>query len=278
MATEDRVEGMQAFLEKRRPDLQGPLMPNVYQPRLRRARAIATGFRCAARASALQRRRRATRRERLRAAARARPTVPYHYHLANEELLVVLRGQPDLRTPEGWRRLEEGEVVAFPVGERGAHQLVNRTDEHVRVLIVSEMRDPEVAVYPDSGKIGAREHAPGSGREGCGSTSTRTTTGRLLGRRAAAGGPEVERPVGGGRRRRGHDGRRHRPGGLPGGLRDAICTTRSRGCARARHRADRSGLRKRAGSAAAGRREEATRRSRGCIRARSSTRSRPASS
>ncbi len=52
----------------------------------------------------------------------------------------MLRGQPDLRTPEGWRRLEEGEVVAFPVGERGAHQLLNRTDEHVRVLMVSEMR------------------------------------------------------------------------------------------------------------------------------------------
>jgi uncharacterized cupin superfamily protein len=91
---------------------------------------------------------------------------PYHYHLANEEMLVVLRGKPDLRTPEGWRRLEEGEVVAFRVGEQGAHQVVNRTEENVRILIVSEMRSPEIAVYPDSGKIGPREHAPGSGREG----------------------------------------------------------------------------------------------------------------
>jgi uncharacterized cupin superfamily protein len=91
---------------------------------------------------------------------------PYHYHLANEELLVVLHGTPDLRTPKGWRRLEEGEVVAFPVGERGAHQLMNRTEANVRVLMISEMRYPEVPVYPDSGKIGVREHAPGSGREG----------------------------------------------------------------------------------------------------------------
>jgi uncharacterized cupin superfamily protein len=93
-------------------------------------------------------------------------TFPYHYHLANEELLVVLHGRPHLRTPEGWRQLEEGEVVAFPVGERGAHQLVNRASDPVRLLMISEMRSPEIAVYPDSGKVGAREHAPGSGREG----------------------------------------------------------------------------------------------------------------
>jgi uncharacterized cupin superfamily protein len=93
-------------------------------------------------------------------------TFPYHYHFANEELLIVLHGRPHLRTPDGWRQLEEGEVVAFPTGERGAHQLQNRTDEDVRFVMVSEMRNPEIAVYPDSGKVGAREHAPGSGREG----------------------------------------------------------------------------------------------------------------
>jgi uncharacterized cupin superfamily protein len=88
---------------------------------------------------------------------------PYHYHFANEELLIVLRGRPHLRAPEGWRQLDEGELVAFPVGERGAHQLVNRTDEPVRLLMVSEMVGPEVVVYPDSGKVGARERAPGTG-------------------------------------------------------------------------------------------------------------------
>jgi uncharacterized cupin superfamily protein len=93
-------------------------------------------------------------------------TFPYHYHLANEELLIVLGGRPHLRTSEGWRQLEEGEVVAFPLGERGAHQLANRTEAAVRFLMISEMRSPEIAVYPDSSKIGVREHAPGSGRVG----------------------------------------------------------------------------------------------------------------
>ncbi len=93
-------------------------------------------------------------------------TFPYHCHLANEELLIVLAGRPDLRTPEGWRRLDEGDVIAFPTGGLGAHQLVNRTDGDVRFVMISEMRSPDIALYPDSDKVGVREHAPGSEREG----------------------------------------------------------------------------------------------------------------
>jgi uncharacterized cupin superfamily protein len=91
---------------------------------------------------------------------------PYHAHLANEELLIVLRGRPHLRSPEGWRQLAEGEVVSLPVGERGAHQVQNRTDTPVRILMVSEMNAPEISIYPDSGKVGVLEHAPGSPGEG----------------------------------------------------------------------------------------------------------------
>jgi uncharacterized cupin superfamily protein len=90
-------------------------------------------------------------------------TFPYHFQLANEEMLIVLRGEPHLRTPEGWRRLDEGELVAFPVGERGGHQLHNRGDEPVRVLVISEMRAPELSFYPDSGKFLAGDRPPGRG-------------------------------------------------------------------------------------------------------------------
>jgi uncharacterized cupin superfamily protein len=91
---------------------------------------------------------------------------PYHAHLANEELLVVVGGRPSLRTPEGWRELAEGEVVAFVRGERGAHQVVNRGESPARILIVSEMNAPEVTLYPDSGKVGAFGRPPGSPGEG----------------------------------------------------------------------------------------------------------------
>ncbi|MEA2321657.1 MAG: hypothetical protein QOD81_1507 [Solirubrobacteraceae bacterium] len=39
---------------------------------------------------------------------------PYHLHHANEELLIVLAGRPEVRTPAGRERLEPGAVVAFP--------------------------------------------------------------------------------------------------------------------------------------------------------------------
>ena len=43
-------------------------------------------------------------------------------------MLIVLEGAPSLRTPDGERVLERGEVVSFPRGEGGAHQIVNRSD------------------------------------------------------------------------------------------------------------------------------------------------------
>jgi uncharacterized cupin superfamily protein len=88
---------------------------------------------------------------------------PYHYHLVEEELVIVLAGRPRLRTPEGWRQLGEGEVVSFPAGEAGAHQLVNETEEPVRFLAVSTHGTPDIAIYPDSNKLGAYEKRPQGG-------------------------------------------------------------------------------------------------------------------
>lgn len=88
---------------------------------------------------------------------------PYHYHLTEEELLIVLTGRPSLRTPDGWRDLEQGEVVAFLRGEVGAHQLLNRTEQTVRFLALSTSGDPDIVIYPDSGKLGAFERQPHGG-------------------------------------------------------------------------------------------------------------------
>jgi uncharacterized cupin superfamily protein len=82
--------------------------------------------------------------------------VPFHFHHASEELLVVLRGQPTLRAADGSRSLEPGDVVHFPTGPEGAHALSNETDEPVRYVIASTLRSPEVAEYPDLGQITAQ--------------------------------------------------------------------------------------------------------------------------
>ncbi len=88
---------------------------------------------------------------------------PYHFHLAEEELLVVLSGRPSLRTSQGWRELEQGEVVSFPRGERGAHQLHNRSEQPARFLALSTNGEPDAVVYPDSDKIAVNERLPHGG-------------------------------------------------------------------------------------------------------------------
>ena|SRR5436190_1318995 len=78
----------------------------------------------------------------------------YHWHFGEEEWVLVLAGAPTVRTPEGERTLQPWDVAAFLTGEQGAHEVRNDTAEIVRVMMFSTASDPEVCVYPDSGKIG----------------------------------------------------------------------------------------------------------------------------
>jgi uncharacterized cupin superfamily protein len=78
---------------------------------------------------------------------------PYHFHHGNEELIVVLRGRPTLRTPDGDQQLDPGDTVHFPKGAAGAHQVVNRTDEPTRYLVADAHVSPELIEYPDTGKF-----------------------------------------------------------------------------------------------------------------------------
>ena len=81
---------------------------------------------------------------------------PYHTHHANEEWMIVLRGTPTLRTPEGEQELTEGDVICFRRGKDGLHQIRNGTTVPIRVLMLSTLIAPDLVEYPDSGKVGAR--------------------------------------------------------------------------------------------------------------------------
>lgn len=83
-------------------------------------------------------------------------TFPYHWHHGTEELVIVLDGRPTLRTPGGERELVRGDVVSFPTGAEGAHQLWNASDEPARIAILSTVVDYEIVHYPDSDKVGMR--------------------------------------------------------------------------------------------------------------------------
>jgi len=74
---------------------------------------------------------------------------PYHLHHGTDEYLLVLRGTPTLRTADGERDLAEGEAVQFPRGRAGAHQLSNRSDSVVRLVIAAYHGTPDVIEYPD---------------------------------------------------------------------------------------------------------------------------------
>src|SRR4051794_17959602 len=135
---------------------------------------------------------------------------PYHFHHANEELLIVLSGSPEVRMPGGRRRLAAGAVMAFARGEDGAHAVTNPGPEPVRILLVSTMHFPDVAEHVDTGALlrsparrRARRSRPAatcrspmpSSTRSRPATARRTTTGLSPRRPPAPPGPP-RRPAG----------------------------------------------------------------------------------
>ena len=79
--------------------------------------------------------------------------APYHVHHGNEELLIVIAGELELRTPEGSTTVRAGDVAGFPAGAAGAHRLRNASDAPARYVLVSTMRFPDIAEQLDTGTV-----------------------------------------------------------------------------------------------------------------------------
>jgi uncharacterized cupin superfamily protein len=88
-------------------------------------------------------------------------SFPYHLHHANEELLLVLEGEVQLRTPAGVETMRKGDAELFNRGPEGAHQVINNSAEPARFIMFSTLVSPEIAEYPDSGNIGVLAAAAG---------------------------------------------------------------------------------------------------------------------
>lgn len=78
----------------------------------------------------------------------------YHLHHGNEELLLVLDGRPTVRTPEGERECERGDIVFFPRGSDGLHAIENRSDDPARFFLLSSKVHPDVTQRPEEGLVG----------------------------------------------------------------------------------------------------------------------------
>jgi len=78
-------------------------------------------------------------------------TWPYHFHHGIEEWLIVLDGNPVVRHAGLERELKPGDVICFPPGLQGAHQV---RGPGTVLILSSEPRGPQTTEYPDSGKVG----------------------------------------------------------------------------------------------------------------------------
>jgi uncharacterized cupin superfamily protein len=78
---------------------------------------------------------------------------PYHYEDPEEEWLLVVSGTPTLRHPAGEAELEPWDVVFFPAGSAGAHQVRNDGGAPARVAMFSSMSAVGAVVYPDRDMI-----------------------------------------------------------------------------------------------------------------------------
>ena len=92
---------------------------------------------------------------------------PFHCHHANDEMFVILAGSGRLRYGDASYAVAAGDVVVCPAGgQQTAHQLIAAEHEPLRYLAVSTMNEPDVMLYPDSGKLTVFAGAPPGGDAG----------------------------------------------------------------------------------------------------------------
>ncbi|MCY1719551.1 cupin domain-containing protein [Prolixibacteraceae bacterium Z1-6] len=78
----------------------------------------------------------------------------YHYHEANEEVFYIISGSGIVRTIEGELPLKTGDVIGFPTGEKGAHVMMNKSENEKLVYIdFGTTVLPDVVHLPDFNKI-----------------------------------------------------------------------------------------------------------------------------
>ncbi|KQV96262.1 cupin domain-containing protein [Pelomonas sp. Root1237] len=86
-------------------------------------------------------------------------SCPYHYHYAEEEMFIVVQGQGTLRVAGELVPIKAGDVISIPAGPEYPHHIINTSDAPLHYLSISTQKEPEICVYPDSGKVGS--FAPG---------------------------------------------------------------------------------------------------------------------
>ncbi len=79
---------------------------------------------------------------------------PFHNHHNLDEMFIIIEGEGDYRFGEKKYSVGKGDVIAAPAGgPEVAHQLWNTGDTPLKYFGISDVSDPSVVEYPDSGKF-----------------------------------------------------------------------------------------------------------------------------
>ena len=72
-----------------------------------------------------------------------------HWHLNEDEFVMVTRGTCTLIDDDGEHEMQVGACAAFPAGDANGHHFTNKTDEVAEFLVVGTRAASETATYTD---------------------------------------------------------------------------------------------------------------------------------
>ena len=79
-----------------------------------------------------------------------------HYHLLEEEHVLVLEGSMTVQLGETHHIVHAGHYVCFPAGQKVGHALINHTDAPCRYLVLGNPQKHDVAVFPETGRVSVK--------------------------------------------------------------------------------------------------------------------------
>ena len=85
-----------------------------------------------------------------------RQAKPTHYHMVEEEHVLVLEGALTLRLGEKTHLMKAADYVCFPAGQKLGHALINHTTAPCRYLIIGNPQPHDVAVHTDTGRVSVK--------------------------------------------------------------------------------------------------------------------------
>ncbi|KPC49563.1 cupin domain-containing protein [Amantichitinum ursilacus] len=78
---------------------------------------------------------------------------PAHYHLLEEEHVLILEGSLTLRLGDARYVMTADQYVCFPAGQTAGHALINHTDQPCRYLVWGSPHPHDVAIHTDTGYV-----------------------------------------------------------------------------------------------------------------------------